>query len=160
MSLEPFVQAPLYIQIHAACAMFALAAGPFSFYSRKRSVFHKSLGYAWMLAMIGVAVSSFWIGSFGVIGSFSPLHALSILSLGSVAISLYFILHRNIVGHRKTLTNLYWRGLIIAGIFNFLPGRTTNRAIFGDNESMGLVVVGLGLGVVLGSMVWTLSAAE
>lgn len=159
MSLEPFVQAPLYIQIHAACALFALVAGPFSLYSRKRSVFHKLLGYTWMLAMIGAAVSSFWIGSFGVIGSFSPLHALSILSLGSVALSLYFILNGNIIGHRKTLTNLYWRGLIIAGIFNFLPGRTTNRAFFGDNESIGLVVVGAGLGIVLGSMVWTQRSA-
>lgn len=155
MTLAPFVQAPLYIQIHAACAMFALIAGPFSLYSRKRSLFHKYLGYAWMLAMIGAAVSSFWIGSFGVIGSFSPLHALSILTLGSVALSLYFILNGNIIGHRKTLTNLYWRGLIIAGIFNFLPGRTSSRAVFGENESMGLVVVALSLGLVIASSVWT-----
>lgn len=154
MTLEPFVQAPIYIQIHAACAFYALIAGPFALYSRKRSLFHKSLGYSWMLAMIGAAVSSFWISSFGVVGSFSPLHLLAVLALSSVGLSLYFVFKGNIAGHRKTLTNLYWRGLIIAGLFNLLPGRSSNRAVFGENEVLGWGVIALGLGAVLGATLW------
>ena len=30
------------------------------------------------------------------------------------------------------MTNLYWYGLVIAGLFNFLPGRLVNRAVLGD----------------------------
>ncbi len=154
MTLDPFLQAPLYIQIHAACAAYALVSGPFALYSRKRNRFHKIVGYSWLAAMVSAAISSFWIHSFGVIGPLSPLHALAVLVLFSVSLSLYFIFKRNITGHRKTLTNLYWRGVVLAGVFNFLPGRSSNRAVFGEHEQLGWIVIALGLSLVLASLVY------
>ena len=47
--------------------------------------------------------------------------------------------------HRLVMRNLYWYGLIIAGLFNFLPGRSTNALFFDEREELGLWVLGAGL---------------
>jgi len=51
----------------------------------------------------------------------------------------------NMILHRRIMTNLYWYGLVIAGLFNFLPGRLVNRTISGDaSGALGYVVIILG----------------
>jgi hypothetical protein len=42
--------------------------------------------------------------------------------------------------------NLYWYGLVIAGLVNFLPGRVTNRVFLGDSQAnYGFEVIALGI---------------
>ena len=48
--------------------------------------------------------------------------------------------------YRRIMHNLYWYGLVIAGLINFLPGRMTNRVILGDsqvNYGFGLIALGI-----------------
>lgn len=152
MTFDPFIYAPVYIQIHAAAAFYALVIGPIALHRQRRDFWHKVVGYSWILSMVVAAVSSFWIHSFGLIGPFSPLHLLAILVLVSVAQAIYYAIKGRFAAHKAVVTNLYYRGLIIAGLFNFLPGRSSNRAVFGENDSLGYVVLGLGLTLVLGDV--------
>lgn len=145
MSLLPLIDATPIIQLHVGAAATALVLGPFALYRARRDRLHKIQGYVWVLAMGVVAVSSFWIHSFAVIGPFSPIHGLAIFTLWSLYTALRHVFAGRIALHRLVMRNLYWYGLIIAGLFNFLPGRTTNRIFFGQTPELGYLVLGLGL---------------
>ena len=57
----------------------------------------------------------------------------------------------NMILHRRIMTNLYWYGLVIAGLFNFLTGRLVNRTVLGDaSAELGYVVIILGALCLLG----------
>ena len=48
--------------------------------------------------------------------------------------------------HRRIMHNLYWYGLAIAGLVNFLPGRVINRVFLGDSQAnYGFGVIALGI---------------
>lgn len=150
MSLDPFLSAPTYIQVHAACAMIAVTLGPVALYRKRRDMTHKVTGYIWVMAMFSVAVSSFWIHSFAVIGPFSPLHGLALLTLWSLWTGVNHARHKRITAHKATFRSLYWFGLLIAGLANFLPDRRINQAVFGGNDDLGWIVIGLGAAVLIG----------
>ncbi|MGJ8610362.1 MAG: DUF2306 domain-containing protein [Octadecabacter sp.] len=144
MSLDPLFAAPLYIQFHAGAAMIAIALGPVALYRQRRDTLHKTVGYVWVLAMLTVAVSAFFIHSFAMIGPFSPLHGLAILTLWSLYKGVQHARAGRISAHRATFRSLYWYGLMIAGLANFLPDRRINQAVFGGEDSLGWIVIGLG----------------
>ncbi len=149
-SLEPLLNAPLHIQLHVAGALPALLLAPVVLWRRRRDRLHKIAGYVWVVAMALTAISSFWISGFGIIGPFSPIHLLSILTLTG----LFFGIRAAIAGrhgiHRKTMTNISW-GLLTAGVLNFLPGRMTNRILLDGAgwEGFAMVVVAVGVGILL-----------
>jgi len=149
MSLQPFLDAPAHIQVHAAAATLAAILGPIPLYRKRRDGLHKTLGYVWVLAMATVAISAFFIHSFAVIGPFSPLHLFAILTLGSLWFGIKFARQGDIRRHQVVFRNLYWFGLWIAGLANFLPGRTSNEAAFGGADHLGWVMIALGGAVIL-----------
>ena len=51
----------------------------------------------------------------------------------------------DVAGHRKTMRGLYLHGLIVAGLLNFMPDRTTNRWFFAETPELGWVVIAVGL---------------
>ena len=150
MTLTPFLEAPVIIQLHAAAALLAIVLGPFVILRHRRDRLHKAGGYVWVVAMLVVAISSFGITSFGVIGPFSPIHLLSILALWSIYSGMRHIFAGRVEAHRQTFQGLYWRGLLIAGLVNFLPGRATNRSIFSETPEAGYLVLGVGLALIFG----------
>ena len=150
MTLTPFLTAAPHIQLHAIAALLALLLGPIALYRTRRDRLHKVLGHVWMLAMLTAALSSFAISSFGVIGPVSPIHLLSVLALWSLWRGLVTIRAGQVAAHRATLRNLYWRGVIVAALFNFLPtGRVVNRMVFPDSPQLGWVVIGAGLALLV-----------
>ena len=153
-SFAPLFNAPLEVQIHVAGALPALLLTPLVLWRRRRDRLHKLAGYAWVAAMAVTAISSFWITGFGVVGPFSPIHLLSVLTLvGLVTGVLAAILgqHR---GHRAAMTNMSW-GLAAAGLLNFLPGRMTNRIVLGDAGWEGFALVALAV-LAAAAAVWLL----
>lgn len=150
MTLLPFLNAAPYIQAHAIGAMLALVLGPVALYRSRRDIWHKIIGYVWMLAMLVAVLTSFAITNFGLIGPFSPIHLLSVLALWSLGRAMSAIRAGDVVAHQRFLRNLYWRGVIVAGLFNFLPsGRMVNQIVFPEAPQRGWVVIGLGLGGLL-----------
>lgn len=148
MTLTPLLTAAPVIQFHVVCALTALILGPFALYGRK-SRSHKIVGYVWVTAMVGLAVSSFFIHSFPVLGPFSPIHLLSLFALWSIFEAMRHVFAGRIALHRLVMRNLYWYGLIVAGLFNFLPDRTINRTLFPGTPEAGWVVMGLGGAIAL-----------
>lgn len=144
MSLDPFLAAPLHIQFHAGAALLAIGLGPVALYRRRRDRTHKIVGYVWVLAMLTVATTAFFIHSFAVIGPFSPLHGFALLTYWSLWRAIAFVRAGRIRAHEMTLRGLYWSGLMIAGLANFLPDRRVNEAVFGGQDHWGYVVIAAG----------------
>ncbi len=148
MSLTPFLSAEPIIQVHAAAAVLAVALGPVAIYRRRQDRLHKATGYVWVSAMALVALSSFGITGFGLIGPLSPIHLLSVLALWSLWTGMRQILAGQVAAHAATMRSLYWNGLLVAGAFNFLPGRVVNRMIFDTQRELGWIVLALVLAVI------------
>lgn len=131
MSLSPLLAASPAIQIHAFAAMSAFALGAVQLAAPKGTLPHRTLGWIWALLMFTVAVTSFWIHEIRLLGPWSPIHILSIVSLISLPLGLWYAHRHNVGGHKKTMISLYVGALIIAGIFTFMPGRIMYRVVFG-----------------------------
>ncbi|WP_144055543.1 DUF2306 domain-containing protein [Octadecabacter antarcticus] len=144
MSLDPFLFAPVHIQFHIIAAIMSVAIGPIALYRKRRDRVHKIVGYTWVVAMVSVAVSAFFIHTFALIGPFSPIHGLAVVTLWSLWAGVKHARAGRITAHRRTFRSLYWFGLMIAGLANFLPGRMANEALFGGNDDLGWIVIGVG----------------
>lgn len=129
LSLEPLLTASPAIQAHVAGAVMALGFGIVLFSLPKGRGLHKWLGWSWVVAMTITALSSFFITGL-IKGSFSPIHALSGWTLISLPIAISAIRRRNVKTHRNTMTSLFVAGLIVAGLFSFLPGRLMWAVLF------------------------------
>jgi len=131
MTLTPLLTASPAIQIHAFAAIFAFAAGLLQFAGPKGTIPHRVLGWGWVLAMVVVAGSSFWIHELRVVGPWSPIHLLSILTLVTLPLAV-LAAHRHRVGwHRIGMVSIFIGGLLVAGIFTFVPGRIMYAVLVG-----------------------------
>jgi uncharacterized membrane protein len=133
MNFVPFLAASLAVQVHILASLLVLALTPFQFWLiRKGSALHRAVGYVWVTAMAVVALSSFAIPvRFNVLPfGLSPIHGLSVLMLGSIAMAIVFARRGAIGAHRRTLG---WAavGFVAAGLFTFLPSRIMGQIVFG-----------------------------
>lgn len=133
MSLTPFFQAPIEVQIHAISALEALLIGPFLLYRRRRDRLHKILGYAWVANMAVAALSSFALYGLRWFGPFGPIHVLSVTALATLWMAIRHARTGNIKAHRQIMHWLYWGGLVTAGVLTLLPGRMVHRMLFGGD---------------------------
>jgi uncharacterized membrane protein len=131
MSLAPLLNAPLVIQLHAFAAMAALAVGFVQFLSLKGNLPHRTLGWIWVALMVTVALSSFWIHEIRLVGPWSPIHLLSIFSLIMLPLGVWYAHRHRVNGHRITMISIFTGGLVIAGLFTFVPGRIMHAVAFG-----------------------------
>jgi uncharacterized membrane protein len=145
MTLDPILTANPVIQIHVAAALFAIVLGPAALYLRHGSVLHRVVGYSWVIAMALLALSSFGIHGVALIGPFSPLHGLAVLTLWSLWEGIRRARAGQIARHRRVFRNLYWFGVMVAGLFNFLPGRAINRVFLSESPEFGYAVIVFGL---------------
>ena len=141
MTLLPFLSAPLPVQVHIIAAVLALILGPIALYRRRRDRTHKVVGYVWVTAMAVLAVGSFLIPSHFTPIGIGPLHGFAILTLWSLWARIKAAIARDIGRHEAILRSLYSNGLIIAGAFTFLPGRTLNQMLFGAPSHWGWLVI-------------------
>ena len=119
------------IPIHAYAAFSALILGGLQLSRPVRTRSHKYLGYTWVILMLWVSISSFWIHTIKIIGPFSPIHILSIFTIWSVFEAIRSARNGNIRRHKTMMKSLYVLALIVTGLFTFLPGRTMNVVLFG-----------------------------
>ena len=146
MSVIPFINAPLLIQVHAMFAIVALCVGPVAIHRRRRDRIHKVAGYVWVVAMFSVATTALFIPAHDlrIIGQLGPIHVFVALTYWGLWSGMAAIFRRDIVVHQLALRNLYYQGLAIAGLFNFLPGRMVNRMILPEAPQAGLVIIAVG----------------
>jgi uncharacterized membrane protein len=132
MSLAPLLDAAPEIPVHAIAAMAAFALGIVQFAAPKGTLPHRTVGWIWVGLMAIVAVSSFWIHEIRLLGPWSPIHLLSIMVLGLLPVAVVAARRHNVSRHRKTMIGIFTGGLLIAGLFTFLPGRIMHAVVFGQ----------------------------
>ena len=114
------------IATHAGLAVAALAVGAAMLLRRKGTSSHKLLGRIWVALMATVALSSFWV--FEIRGGAGPslIHLLSVWTLVSLALAVYYIRRGNVRAHRGFMIGTFI-GLVTAGALALAPGRALYR---------------------------------
>lgn len=139
MSLDPLLEAPFVIQVHALAAITGFLLGGVQFLAPKGTLPHKSLGVFWMAVMFVVAVSSIFIRpsiipDLPFLQWFSWIHIFTLITFWALAEATIYLLRggANLKRHARAFRGLYIGGLVIAGAFAFaLPGRIMNQVLFG-----------------------------
>jgi uncharacterized membrane protein len=126
----PLLSAPLSVQVHVAAAAFALIVGLVILLLPKGTGFHRLLGWSWVSAMVVVAATSVaMIADFNT--GINALHVFTAMTVVSLWAGLGGIRRGDVRRHAGSMAGLYVGGLIIAGLFAFIPGRTMWQVFFG-----------------------------
>ena len=144
-TLTPFLAAPVAIQFHVAAALLAVVLAPVILMRRKGGAAHRFAGRIWVVAMASVALSSFVIHEVRWIGAWSPIHILSLVTLGSLVQSVRAARRGDILLHQKIMKRLSFFALLGAGVFTLLPGRLMHEVIFSRANWFGFWVLMAGL---------------
>ncbi|UFZ05871.1 DUF2306 domain-containing protein [Bradyrhizobium ontarionense] len=131
MSFAPLLAAEPAVLLHALAAMTAFALGLVQFAAPKGTWPHRTIGWIWVALMAAVAVSSFWIHTIRLVGPWSPIHLLSIYTLGVLPLAVWAAHRHRVAAHRRAMITLFSGALVIAGLFTLLPGRIMHKVVFG-----------------------------
>ncbi len=131
MSLTPLLDAAPAIPVHALAAMAAFGLGLTQFAAPKGTLPHRTIGWIWVLLMLGVAISSFWIHQIRLWGPWSPIHLLSIFTLITVPLGVWQAHRHRVADHGRIMILIFSGALVIAGLFTLLPGRIMHAVVFG-----------------------------
>ena len=119
------------IPFHAIAAMIAVILGGIQLVMKKGSMVHRWLGRIWVSLMLIVSFSSFWIHEIKLISLYSPIHLLSLWTIFSCWMGIYFARKGNIKRHKYVMISLYFFALILTGFFTLMPGRVMHLIVFG-----------------------------
>ncbi|MBL8549805.1 MAG: DUF2306 domain-containing protein [Hyphomonadaceae bacterium] len=121
---------PLKVQVHVLAAATALAIGSAIMLKPKGTGFHRTLGWAWTVAMAATAISSLFITDLND-GALSVLHLFSGWTIVALPLGIAAIRRKGVRTHRGVMTGLFLGGLVLAGALTFLPGRLMWRLFLG-----------------------------
>ena len=93
---------------HVAAAALAIPLGAYNLLRKPRGDrLHRMVGSTWAVLMYWVVASSFWIREIND-GSFSWIHALSVLTFVTLSLGLYHALRGNLKAHRANMRGSYF----------------------------------------------------
>ena len=121
---------PLVILIHLSVAILAFAVGLFQLVAPKGTIPHRIIGWAWLIFMTVIAVSSLFIRNINH-GHFSFIHILSAITLIQIPVIIYLARTHQIQKHGAAAYGLFMGALLIAGLLTFIPGRLMWQVFFG-----------------------------
>ena len=119
------------IPLHAIIAMIAIILGGIQLSMKKGGAIHKLLGRIWVGLMLIVAISSLFIHEIKLWGAYSPIHLLSLWTIFSLGLGIYFVRVGNIKRHKQVMIALYFFALILTGFFTLYPGRIMHQILIG-----------------------------
>ena len=119
------------IPVHAIMAMIAIILGGIQLSMKKGGTIHKLLGRIWVGIMLIVATTSFFIHEIKLWGAYSPIHLLSLLTIFTLGVGIYYVRVGNVKRHKQTMIALYFFALIVAGFFTLYPGRIMHQILIG-----------------------------
>ena len=132
MALAPLLNAPFVVQLHVAATISSLILGGFQLSIMKRGARHRIMGRIWVTLMAIAAISSFFIEhKIKILFGYSPIHLLSIFTLINLFLAVYWVRTGKIRAHKITMIGLYWLGLVLTGLFTFIPPRIMGQLFYG-----------------------------
>lgn len=108
----------------------AIVLGAWQLYAKKGDATNRYVGYVWVLGMLYVSISSFWIHEIKTLGGFSFIHILSGLTPWILYKAVRAAQQHDIAKHQTMMQRFYVLGLVIAGLLSFLPGRAMHTLMF------------------------------
>jgi len=134
MNFAPLLDAIAPIPLHAFAAMVALILGIIQLVAPKGTLPHRTLGWVWIVLLLIVSASSFWIHGHGwrLWRSWSPIHLLSIFTPLMLLLGVVYAHAHNVRGHKITMISIFTGALVIAGLFTLAPGRIMHRVVLGE----------------------------
>ena len=132
MTLLPLLKASTSIQLHAFAASGAFVLGTIQLVAPKGTLTHRIVGSIWVLLMLIVSISAFFIHELRLWGPWSPIHLLAIFTLVMLPIAVLRAHRHDVIRHRRAMLGLFLGGLVIAGLFTLLPGRIMQAVVFGN----------------------------
>ncbi|MGA8649463.1 MAG: DUF2306 domain-containing protein [Xanthobacteraceae bacterium] len=131
MTLAPLLAASPAIKLHAFAAMAAFAIGVVQLSAPKGTRTHRAIGWLWVLLMLVISISAFWIHELRLWGPWSPIHLLAIFTLIMLPIAVLHARRHQVARHRLAMISIFGGALVIAGLFTFVPGRIMHAVIVG-----------------------------
>ncbi len=138
MSLQPLLDAPWVVQIHAFGAIAAILLGAVQFAAPKGTLPHKLIGVVWLLLMSAIAISSIFIRpslypGLPLVKWFSWIHLFTVMTAFGIISGMMLLLKGGptLKHHARPFIGIFIGGLIIAGAFAFMPGRIMHQVVFG-----------------------------
>lgn len=130
LNLRPFMEAGWIVQLHVITALSALGLGTVQLAAPKGTLPHRTLGYAFAILMLTVAITAIFIreinqGNFSFIHVFVPLTLLGLFGMIANARQM------KTGKHRDAVMGLFFGALIVPGLFAFMPGRLMWQLFFG-----------------------------
>jgi len=132
MTLAPLLAADGAIRLHAFAAMAAFVLGVVQFSAPKGTIPHRTIGWVWVVLMLAVSVSAFWIHTIRLWGPWSPIHLLAIFTLVMLPVAVLHARRHRVRQHRIAMLSLFFGALVIAGLFTLFPGRIMSTVVFGQ----------------------------
>jgi uncharacterized membrane protein len=131
MTLEPLLRASLSIQLHAFAAMGAFVLGAAQLAAPKGTLPHRIVGSIWVVLMLIVSISAFFIHQLQIWGPWSPIHLLAVFTLVMLPVAVWQAHKQAVEKHRRAMLGLFFGAVLIAGLFAFMPGRIMHAVAFG-----------------------------
>jgi len=131
MSLTPLLDAAPAVSLHGFAALSAFVLGLVQFAAPKGTLPHRTVGWVWVLLMLAVAISSFWIHEIRLLGPWSPIHLISIYVLVMLPLAVWRAHRHQVSEHRRAMIVIFSGALVVAGLFTLLPGRIMHAVVFG-----------------------------
>lgn len=136
MNLAPLLAASPAIQLHAFAVMSAFALGLVQFAASKDTLPHRTIGWIWVVLVVAVAASSFFIHELRLWGPWSPIHFLSIFTLVMLPLGVWRARHHQVQRHHWTMISIFVGAPVIAGLFTLLPGRIMHAVVSGPQDGV------------------------
>jgi uncharacterized membrane protein len=113
---------------HLASVMLALPLGLSQLLLPKGTARHRAVGYVWVALMVFTALVSFAVHGINPHG-LSPIHLFSALTLVTAPLIVFYARAGQVERHRRAVLGLMIGGLMIAGLFTFIPGRALGMLV-------------------------------
>ncbi len=114
---------------HLTTVFLALPLGISQLVLPKGTIRHRTVGYIWCALMTATALISFAVHEINP-GGFSPIHVFSVATLVSVPLIIFFARTGRVPQHQRSVLILMIGGLVIAGLFTFIPGRALGTLVY------------------------------
>jgi len=111
---------------HLGTVFPAFLIGTYLLAARKGTSIHRLLGKLYMVLMLVTASTTLLMPAIvgpTFLSHFGFIHLLSFLVLYSVPCAYIAAKRGNIKRHRRHMVGLYVGGILVAGVFTFVPGR-------------------------------------
>src|SRR5262249_39812570 len=118
-------------EVGGVSVVAAFGLGAVQLAAPKGTLPHRTLGWIWVVLMVVVAASSFWIHELSVWGPWSPIHLLAIFTLAMLPLAVLHARRHRVGRHRNAMIAIFAGALVVAGLFMLMPGRIMHAVVCG-----------------------------